>query len=206
MIDTDHIVDVNKAIETLKYGGILLSPTDTVWGLMCDFENTEAVSSIFTIKKSHPKPMAILVSSLESINSLQIQFTAAAQIIANAYWPGPITLVMKSDSDIISPIIGTNNSVGVRMPDSEELLKFIELYGKPIAATSANIAGQPPPKAFDDISESIRKQADYISYFNIYPSGINSTVIDCTTESIELIREGSVSFKEVQHLVGNYDR
>ena len=86
MIDTKRVSDIKTALETLRHGGILLSPTDTVWGLMCDFENAEAISAIHKLKKSSPKPMAVLVDSVDRLNELQVRFTGLAQKLAAAYW------------------------------------------------------------------------------------------------------------------------
>jgi len=177
LTDTDNLDDLGKAAAIIQQGGIILAPTDTVWGLMCSYESTEAVASILKIKKSPSKPVAILSDSIGSIEKLRIELNSNARNIASSYWPGPLTL---------------------RIPDSAELRELIKLAGKPLAATSANISGQKQPRKFDDIPDDITINADYICKFDIVPSGIASTVIDCTSEKLKIIREGAISLEKLE--------
>jgi L-threonylcarbamoyladenylate synthase len=201
MIDHDTIELIEKAVDTLKQGGIILAPTDTVWGLMCDFANEEAVSSIYSIKKSPLKPLAILVDSLEAIEKLDVEMTLPARMIAETYWPGPLTLIFKSAHDGIKHIAGENNSIGVRIPDYEELREMIKWFGQPIAATSANISGQGQPLTFEDIPDDITTSADLICRFSEEPSGNASTVVDCTGDVFKIIREGDITMDKLQQAV-----
>jgi len=197
MIDVDRVVDIKKAVEILKHDGVLLAPTDTVWALMCDYESKEALTAIFKLKKTKPRPVAVLCESLESIEKLQVRFTPVAQKIAGIFWPGPLTLVLNSSSKNVFHIAGANNSIGVRIPDSNELINLINLYGKPIAATSANISRQLPPKTYDDVPGFMKKQIAYTCKFDIIPSGKASTVVDCASDKLLLIRKGAVSFDRI---------
>jgi len=106
MIDTDRAVDIKKAVEILGQGGVLLAPSDTVWALMCDYENQKALTAIFRLKNTNPRPVAVLCESLESIEKLQVQLTPAARKIAGIFWPGPLTLVLNSSSKNIHHIAG----------------------------------------------------------------------------------------------------
>jgi L-threonylcarbamoyladenylate synthase len=201
MIDqeTDEIIE--RAVETLKQGGILLAPTDTVWGLMCDFSSEGAVASIYEIKKSARKPLAILIDSLNNIDILKVDVPANAKAIAEAYWPGPLTLIFKSGHEGIGHISGEGNTIGIRIPDSEELRRIIELFGGPIAATSANISGQKQPESFDDIPDEIAMSADYICRLKTEPSGKASTVVDCTGNVMKIMREGEISMQKLEQAV-----
>jgi L-threonylcarbamoyladenylate synthase len=201
MIDHDTIELIEKAVETLKQGGIILAPTDTVWGLMCDFSNEEAVASIYAIKKSRLKPLAILVDSLESIEKLDVEMSLNARTIAEAYWPGPLTLIFKSGHEGIKHIAGEHNSIGVRIPDNEELREMIKWFGSPVAATSANISGQGQPHNFEDIPDEITTSADLICRFPAETKGMASTVVDCTGEVFKIIREGEISMDKLQQAV-----
>jgi L-threonylcarbamoyladenylate synthase len=202
MIDHDTIELIEKAVETLKQGGIILAPTDTVWGLMCDFANEEAVSSIYAIKKSPLKPLAILADSIDMVDTLKVEMSINARIIAEAYWPGPLTLIFKSEYEGIGHIAGENNSVGIRVPDNEELREMIKWFGQPVAATSANISGQGQPHIFEDIPDEITTSADFICRFPAESTGMASTVVDCTGEIFKIIREGEISMDKLQESVG----
>ncbi|MCP4580661.1 MAG: threonylcarbamoyl-AMP synthase [candidate division Zixibacteria bacterium] len=198
MIDSDRLDDLKKAAAIIQQGGIILAPTDTVWGLMCNYESAEAVASIFKIKKSPGKPVAIICDSIENIEKLQVEFSPYIRNIAKNYWPGPLTLIFKSGLNNIGHIAGNNNSIGVRIPDSEELRELVRLSGKPLAATSANITGQKQTREFDDIPDEITVNADFICKFDVHPSGVASTVIDCTSEKLKIIREGAISLEKLK--------
>ena len=195
MIDSGRGDNLNKALSILQRGGISLAPTDTVWGLMCDYKSAEAVASIFRIKKSRHKPVAILCDSLESVAKLQVDIAADVRRIAERFWPGPLTLIFKSRMPGIEYIAGENNSIGVRIPNSDELRELIKKFNRPLAAPSANITGLNQPLAFDDIPDEITMNADYICRFNAGPSGQASTVVDCSSEKLRLIREGVISLE-----------
>ncbi len=206
MINTANGVDTAKAIETLRKGGVVLCPTDTVWALMCDFENAEAVESIHSIKQGSRKPMAVLCDSLDCIDNLKVEFTLSAQKLADAFWPGPLTLILKSHLAGIGHITGENNSLGIRIPDSKKLIELINRFGCPVAATSANIYSHEPSIILDDIPVSIQSEVDCIWNSDISPLGKASTVIDCTHEKFRLIREGALSSVDIRKITGRYDR
>jgi len=195
MIGSGDNDNLNKALSILQQGGIILAPTDTVWGLMCDYKNAEAVASIFRIKKSRYKPMAILCDSLESVDKLEVEMPVDVRRIAERFWPGPLTLILKSRVPGIEYIAGKGNSIGVRVPDLEELRGLIKKFGRPLAATSANISGQGQALALDDVPDEITLNADYICRFAADPSGQASTVVDCSSEKLKLIRVGVISLE-----------
>ncbi len=205
MIKTDDSADLSKAVNILRRGGVILSPTDTVWGLMCDFENAKAVGRIFKIKKSKPRPIAVLCDNFERIEQLEICFTTIGRRIAEYFWPGPITIVLKSNSRRIGYVSGENNTIGIRVPDCFDLKELIRDFGKPLAATSANYAGQNPPRLLSEIPTEVVSKTDFIYEFNIKPSGVNSTVIDCVSDNFKLIRQGAVTREDIQKVLGIYE-
>lgn len=198
MIASGSSDNLNKALSILQQGGIILAPTDTVWGLMCDYKSAEAIASIFRIKKSPHKPVSILCDSLESVNELQLEIPADVRRIAERFWPGPLTLIFKSRMPGIEYIAGNDNSIGVRVPDSDDLRELIKKFKGPLAATSANISGQKQALALDDVPDEITMNADYICRFNVDPSGKASTVVDCSSEKLKLIREGVISLENLE--------
>lgn len=194
---------IEKAAEILKQGGIVLVPTDTVWGLMCDYADEQAVASIYSMKKSPPKPIAVLIDSIERAGDLKIEISDSVKNIAEAYWPGALTLIFNSKDESIKHIAGENNSIGIRIPASDDLRELIKIFGKPVAATSANISGEKQPRAFDDISDEITISADYICRFDTLTSGVASTVIDCTGDILKILREGDITQEQLEKVVIN---
>ncbi|MCD6162544.1 MAG: threonylcarbamoyl-AMP synthase [candidate division Zixibacteria bacterium] len=205
MKGADYNNCIEKAVDVLAKGGIILVPTDTVWGLMCDCENIDAIDSIFKMKKSKIKPLAVLCDSLECIENLDVELSTDAKAIIDAFWPGMLTIILKSRSDRFRYVMGSKKSIGVRIPNSQELTGLIRQYGKPLAATSANISGWSPPRTIEDIPDYIQSKVDYICRFNINPSGNASTVINCVSGEVKLIREGIIKFKNILQITGNHD-
>ena len=202
-MDEKNRLTIEKAAETLKQGGIILAPTDTVWGLICDYANEQAVASIYAMKKSPPKPIAVLVSSLDMAARLKVGMSRYVEALARAYWPGGLTLIFKSEDEHIKHIAGENNSIGIRLPASDNLQALIEEFGHPVAATSANISGAGQPYSFDDIPDEITMNADYICQFDTETSGIASTVVDCTGDVFRIIREGEISQEQLEKVVAD---
>ena len=201
MIDEGSRLLINKAVDVLNRGGIIIAPTDTVWGLMCDYSSEQAVKSIHNVKKSPQKPMAVLIDSLDKAGQLGLEIPATMKPIADYYWPGPLTLILKSKREDLGYLAGEGNSIGVRIPDTEELRELIRRYDKPLAATSANISGQRQPESFADITDDISMSADFICRFNVKPSGIASTVVDCTGDVFQIIREGIIDKEKLEKVV-----
>lgn len=193
--------DMAKAVEVLRAGGILLAPTDTVWGLMCDFKNADALDSIFKIKKSGPRPTAVLSDSIESLKVLQLELSSGVLKLMQSFWPGPLTIILRSRLADVGHIAGSDNSLGIRIPDAAKLRSLIRLFGRPVAATSANLAGAPAQRSLDAVSDEIIANVDYICRFADEPSGEASTVIDCTGEKISVLREGFIRLEELAETV-----
>jgi L-threonylcarbamoyladenylate synthase len=203
MISESAENQLQQAIDTLARGGVVLCPTDTVWGLLCDFELTAAVEKIFRLKKSEPRQMAVLSASLPEAESLEIEMPPFAKLLAEKFWPGALTLVLKSKSARIKLIAGENNTIGIRIPDCAKLRNLITKYGKPIAATSANLSGMRPAHNMGQIPQLILSGVDYLLNFKLKPGGLASTVVDCTKPQLKVIREGAISAREIYAIVGN---
>ena len=197
MINSAEIESIEKARGVLRAGGVILAPTDTVWGLMGDFENKAAVDKILALKRSRPRHLALLCADIESMKGLGLDFSDAAEKLSRLFWPGAITLVVRSNSVRVRYIAGQGNAVGVRIPDAEQLQELIRRHGNPLAATSANYSGNPPARNSAEIASSISKQVDHIFDFAINPSGLASTVIDCTGKKIKILRQGAISSDQI---------
>ncbi len=158
--------EIIKTYEVLKQGGIIVYPTDTVWGIGCDATNSKAVSRIYKIKKrAETKSMIILLDQMEKL----IQYVRevpdfAWDIITN--WPNPITIIYPGAKNIAKNLIAPDGSIGIRIVKDEFCQKVISMLNKPIVSTSANISGEGAPLTYRDIPESILKSCDYIVNLN----------------------------------------
>ncbi|OGC04098.1 threonylcarbamoyl-AMP synthase [candidate division WOR-1 bacterium RIFOXYA12_FULL_43_27] len=130
---------IKEAIKILKNGGVIIFPTETVYGIGCAYDNQKAIDRIYEIKKRpKDKPLQILISNMEQLELLGAKTPEEAR----GFWPGPITIIVPTGRDL---------SLGLRMPDHPIALEIIRGLGKPLAATSANLSGEEAPISFDQI-------------------------------------------------------
>jgi L-threonylcarbamoyladenylate synthase len=154
--------EVNKALEILKNGGVILYPTDTVWGLGCDATNEEAVAKVNVIKgRAADKSLIVL---LENDNKLQSYVTEIPDVAYELieYAENPLTIVFSGAKNLAKGVINSDGTVGIRVVKHDFCEQLIQRFRKPIVSTSANISGQPTPKFFDEISDEIKDAVDYI--------------------------------------------
>lgn len=154
---------VNEAVKVLKEGGVILYPTDTVWGLGCDASNSEAVKKVFEIKKrSGAKSLVLLAADLDVVarHIHEIPSIAIDLVEVN---DAPMTIVYPGAELLAPEVIAEDGSVGIRIPQGNEFCsELLRRYRKPIVSTSANISGEETPASFREISEEIRSAVDYI--------------------------------------------
>lgn len=154
--------DIHQCLRTLKDGGIILYPTDTVWGIGCDACNANAVAKIFALKKrQEAKSMIILVSSEAAIST----YTQQADAVIFDYIKGvskPTTIIYEAAQNLAPNLINEDGSIAIRIVKDEFCKQLIDAFGKPIVSTSANISGYPPPALFEDIDIQIKSGVDYI--------------------------------------------
>lgn len=154
--------DIRKCVETLRRGGIILYPTDTVWGIGCDASNDSAVEKVFALKhRSDSKSLILLVDSPRMLeHSVENVPEVAWQLIDAAV--EPLTIVYDHAVASLSKLcVAADGSVGVRMTHERFSSELCRRFGRAIVSTSANISGEPTPRNFSEISEAIRKGVDY---------------------------------------------
>lgn len=158
--------EINNALEVLKNGGVILYPTDTVWGLGCDATNEEAVAKVNAIKgRGVDKSLIIL---LDNENKLQSYITEIPEVAYELieYAESPMTIVFSGAKNLAKNAINTDGSIGIRIVKHDFCEQLLQRFRKPIVSTSANISGDPTPKFFDEISDQIKKTVDYVVDYN----------------------------------------
>lgn len=185
---------ITKATKILNKGGIIIFPTDTAFGIGCRIDNTDAIKRLFTLRKRpENKATPVLVSSREMAQEyLQpIPETVKKELI-DRFWPGALTIVLSSKMDKVPDLVrGGTNTLGVRMPDHDVTLEIIEKVGVPILGTSANFHGGSTPYSFEELDPELVKLVDFVVKGECIVKEA-STVIDCTKEPWEVLREGAV--------------
>jgi len=184
--------DIKSCISILKSGGIILYPTDTVWGLGCDATNEEAVAKIFSIKKRiESKSMIILVSSINEIPQYCNNTIAETESIIKDYTK-PTTIIYQDAKNIASNLINQDGTIAIRIVKDEFCRRLIVEYGKPIVSTSSNISEAPTPSNFIEIEEEIKNSVDYIVEYRQFDTKKNapSSIIKINKDGTkDIIRE-----------------
>lgn len=153
---------IKEVLEVLKKGGVILYPTDTVWGLGCDATNEEAVRKIYDIKhREDSKSLVLLASDLDMVarHVKEIPSIAIDLVEVN---DSPMTLIYPQGQMLAPNVLASDGSVGIRIPMNDFCISLIRKFRRPIVSTSANISGEPTPKRFDEITEEIKSAVDYI--------------------------------------------
>jgi L-threonylcarbamoyladenylate synthase len=154
--------DIKKSLEVLKKGGVILYPTDTVWGLGCDAKTPGAVERIYKIKKREDsKSMLVLIDHNGRLASYVQEVPEIAWELIEAA-VSPMTLIYPGAKNLAKNLIAEDGSIGIRICDDEFCMELIKRLGKPLVSTSANISGEKSPSIFSEISEEIKKSVDYI--------------------------------------------
>ena len=163
--------DLKKAARILKNGGVVIFPTDTIYGIGCRFDNQSAISRIYRIKgSSKSQSFPVLVSDISQVKELA-RVTKTAEKLIGKYWPGGLTVVLPSRhpererrnySDSSAAPQNDTSKVGFRMPDSDLIRFFIKEVGVPLIGTSANFHNQKTPKSFDELNPNVVKLADFV--------------------------------------------
>ena len=183
--------EVLKAYEIIKEGGIILYPTDTVWGIGCDATNPEAVAKIYKLKKrAETQSMIVLMNGEKMIYNVFKDIPEVAWQIIDLS-ENPTTLVLDKPRNIAANLIAPDQTLGIRIVKDPFCFKLLEKMKKPLVSTSANISGQPTPKSFKEISPEIIKGVDYV--VNLHHekiAGKPSTIIKLSADSqVKIIRK-----------------
>ena len=184
--------EADEAVRVLKEGGIILYPTDTVWGLGCDATNAEAVERIYKLKRSeNKKSMLVLCASADMV----VRYVNRAPGIAFEVMElatSPLTLILPGATGLAANLIPEEGTLGVRVPDHEFCRRMLRAFGRPIVSTSANITGEPTPKRLPEIAREIVDGVDYVvnPRFEGRPTGKPSSIIAFTEDGgVKVIRQ-----------------
>ena len=190
--------------EIIKNGGIVVFPTETVYGIGTNGLDKEAVERLYKIKERPlNKPISLLVSDYEMIEKVVKDINELEYKIMKKFFPGPLTIILNK-KDIVPDIVTSRGStVGIRMPEEEITRKLIEYAGVPIAAPSANISGKPSGIDLQEIVKEFGDKVDYYIDGGKSKIGIGSTIVKVENNTIKILREGSISKKEIEDLIND---
>ncbi len=162
VIGKQMIEDIKKACEVLRAGGLILYPTDTIWGIGCDATNEEAVKKVYELKKrSDNKAMLVLTDSPVKLETYVSEIPDIAWDLIEVA-DKPLTIIYSNAKNLANNLLGEDGSVGIRVTNEEFSRKLCESFRKPLVSTSANVSGESSPANFSEISEEVKNGVDYI--------------------------------------------
>ncbi len=192
---------IQKTLTTIKLGGVVAVPTDTVYGLACAVDNSAAIESLYQIKNRESiKAIPVLIADLSQISLVSKSMNKKAIILAKTFWPGAMTIIVPKN-EMLPANLTVHPTVGVRIPDHDWLRSIIRETG-PLAATSANISGKVSPATANQVLEQLGGRIELIIDGGECKGGISSTVVDCSTDEINILREGGIPTKEILSALG----
>jgi len=191
-----------EAAEIIKKGGMVAFPTETVYGLGADIFDESAIEKVFTAKgRPSDNPLIAHVGNTDRIESLAKKISPTARTFIEAFFPGPLTIVLEKTKLI--PLIATAGleTIGVRMPKNDVAQRFLNACENPLVAPSANLSGKPSPTNWEAVFEDLDGKIECILKGETTEIGLESTVLDCTGEIPIVLRKGAVSLEDLQKFV-----
>ncbi|MBI2463254.1 MAG: threonylcarbamoyl-AMP synthase [Candidatus Spechtbacteria bacterium] len=197
---------ISRAIQALQNGGVIIYPTDTLYGLGVDIKNDAAARRLFALKKRpENKPVPVLVDSIAMAKEYAF-IDAKQEKVLGSLWPGPVTVILWKKNKISSLVASGGQTVGLRIPASQFCINLIHAFGGAISGTSANISGEQPSLALDPILVQFREHArypDFVIDAGTLKSSPPSTVVDLTGHSPKILRVGPVTAGQLKMILGN---
>ncbi|MBE7041140.1 MAG: threonylcarbamoyl-AMP synthase [Ruminococcaceae bacterium] len=194
---------LDEAAKCLAGGGLVAFPTETVYGLGASALNEAAVAGIFVAKgRPQDNPLIVHISDKKMLDQVVSSVPPAAEKLMDAFWPGPLTIILEKSENIPISVTAGLQTVGVRMPSHPVALALIEKSGVPVAAPSANLSGCPSTTRASHVIHDLTGRVDYIVDGGACSVGLESTVLDMTGEVPQILRPGGVSLEELQAVLG----
>ena len=191
---------ISEAIRVIKIGGLIVYPTDTVYGLGCDPFDTLAVKRLIDAKGERRKPLPILASDVEHVK-IVAEVTEAAEKLARKFWPGPLTIVLKKKPLLPQMVTFGRDTVGVRVPNHTVALELLRRCDGLLIGTSANISGKKPTATAEEAANQLGGKIDLILDGGRTRLRKGSTVINLADRRFRLERVGPISLREIKSIL-----
>ena len=192
-----------ETIERLKNGEVVAIPTETVYGLAADARNNDAVAKIFTAKgRPSDNPLIVHIGDVTQVDELVTTITPDARRLMDAFWPGALTIILPSTGVVSGLVTAGLSTVGLRIPSHPLTLSLLRESGIPLAAPSANLSGKPSPTKATHVATDLDGRIAGILDGGSCEIGLESTVIDMTTEQPTILRPGGVSLAAIESVLG----
>ena len=186
-------MNIDKICEVINNKGLVITPTDTVYGIMADAIDEDAIKKVYDIKKrGYNKPLIILVDSFEMLSHYTEELSEMEKKLMDRFWPGLVTFILKKNDKISDLITAGSDTVGVRIPDNKDLLEIIRRINRPVVSTSANITETPVITSIEMLEKEIIDNIDYIEDGG-YLDNQSSTIVKIDDNKLVILREGKIT-------------
>ncbi len=207
MTDSPQVVSgaegIAIAVPALRAGQLVALPTETVYGLGADASNPEAVAGIFRVKgRPTNHPLIVHIADVSVMGEWASEVSTEAQALANAFWPGPLTLLVRRSASVGDWVTGGRDTVGLRVPGDEVALELLRTFGGGIAAPSANRFGKVSPTSAAHVVADLGSDVDVVLDGGVCSVGVESTIVDVSGEEVVLLRLGGVSAEAIADVLG----
>lgn len=201
---TENYNKIEDAAKVIKQGGLVLFPTETVYGLGANGLNESSVKKIFVAKgRKQDNPLILHISNLNMLNLIATNITDTEKKLMKSFWPGPFTIILNKTNAVPSVVTGGLDTVAIRMPSGIIAQQLIEYSGLPIAAPSANISGKPSGTNLKDIIEELKDKVDFIIDGGNCEVGLESTVVRVINDIPHILRPGKITPEQIKQVIGN---
>jgi L-threonylcarbamoyladenylate synthase len=196
-------VDIKQAVNILSNGGLVAIPTETVYGLAADAANQKAVEAIFQAKlRPHTHPLIVHLASIDQLNDWARDVSPLAFKLAEAFWPGPLTLILKKQPHVLDIVTGGQDTIGVRIPNHPVALAVLREFGGGLAAPSANQFTHVSPTTARAVAEELGDRIDMILDGGACTVGLESTILDVSGDAPVILRPGMLSAAQLSAVAG----
>ena len=202
-LETAYLTDIQAAADILRAGGLVAVPTETVYGLAADATQERAVQANYDAKgRPETKPLNVLVDGMAMVEAVCRDIRPDAYKLAEAFWPGPLTMILWGNGSLPSIVPAGGRTQGVRCPDHPDTLAVIRALGRPLACPSANLSGQPSPKSAQDVLARLGGRIDGVLDGGPCTVGVESTILDLTAAPYRILRRGGLSREAIEAVLG----
>ena len=198
--------DINDAAKVIKDGGLVLFPTETVYGIGANALDDEAVKKIFVAKgRAQDNPLILHISDMDMLPQIAQNISELEYRLMDAFWPGPFTIVLEKKPGIAMTATCGGNTVAVRMPSNKIAHDLIKFSNLPIAAPSANISGRPSGTNLEDIFDELKDRVDYIIDGGETDIGVESTVVRVVDGKVDILRPGRITKEDIEGITAEVE-
>ena len=199
---TDSL-DIRKAADVLRRGGLVAFPTETVYGLGADADNDQALQAIFRVKgRPETHPLIVHLAGVGQLKDWTASIPDSAWKLGERFWPGPLTLILKKASRVSKVVTGGQETVGLRVPDHPAALSLLREFGGGVAAPSANRFGKVSPTTAEHVRQDLGSDVDYVLDGGPCSIGVESTIVDFSSGDPVILRPGGLTRERLEEALG----